>query len=143
MRKIERLIKDLKALPPQSRDQTLQIYIQKNGGVPEEYADKIRSLLSEADKPIQTTYICNRKKLCKNSPRCGNECTHTTDINYAKNRGKKMIFAELGEDFLYEQETLEGKAFAEKLWRAQEEAVAELKRRKEKAGSLWNLKESD
>ena len=143
MRKIERLIKDLEALPPQSRAQTLQIYIQKNGGVPEEYADKIRSLLSEADRPIQTTYICNRKKLCKNSPRCGNDCTHTTDIRYAKNRGKTMIFAELGEDFLYEQETLEGKAFAEKLWRAQEEAVAELKRRKEQAGSLWNSKESD
>ena len=130
MRKIERLIKDLEALPPQSRAQTLQIYIQKNGGVPEEYADKIRSLLSEADKPIQTTYICNRKKLCKNSPQCGNDCTHTTDISYAKNRGKAMIFAELGKDFLYEVDSLIEKSQEEQLWRAQEESVAEYWRRR-------------
>lgn len=136
MRKIDRLIKDLEDLPPQSRAQTLQIYIQRNGGVPEEYADKIRSLLSEADKPIRTTYICNRKKLCKNSLRCGNDCTHTTDIRYAKNRGKTMIFAELGEDFLYEVDSLIEKSQEEQLWRAQEESVAEYWRRKKKDEQL-------
>ena len=54
-----------------------------------------------------------------------------------------MIFAELGEDFLYEVDSLIEKSQEEQLWRAQEEAVAELKRRKEQAGSLWNSKESD
>ena len=30
-------------------------------------------------------YVCNQQKDCNASLFCGDECTHTADINYAKN----------------------------------------------------------
>lgn len=60
---------------------------------------RLRMAKKKTDVESKTFYICNRRKDCNNSERCGKECTHTSETEYALNYGKPMNFNRMGADF--------------------------------------------
>ena len=48
-------------------------------------------------------YVCNQKKACNASILCGKECTHTADINYAKNFTFETLVFKNDTTYLYEE----------------------------------------
>lgn len=56
---------------------------------------------------IKRIYICNKQDKCNGSSRCGVECNHTKDYNYAKNKDKKyLLFKPITEELHEEVDSL-------------------------------------
>ena len=52
---------------------------------------------------IKIMYVCNQQKACNASIFCGKECTHTADINYAKNFTFETLMFKNDTTYLYEE----------------------------------------